>query len=67
MNKEEAREKILTEVQKNSESISILGGFINLNKEMTVEERLYYLLGKNDGIEYAIETFSEVENEDIPF
>ena len=67
MNKEEAREKILTEVQKNSESISILGGFINLNKEMTVEERLYYLLGKNDGIEYAIETISEVENEDIPF
>jgi hypothetical protein len=61
MNKEKAREKILNEVQKNSESISILGGFVNLNKGMTVEERFYYLLGKNDGIEFAIETFSEVE------
>ena len=61
MNKEEAREQILNEVQKNSESISILGYFVNPNKEMTVKERFYYLLGKNDGIEYAIETFSEVE------
>ena len=61
MNKEEAREKILTEVQKNSKIISILNIYGNSDRGMTVEERLFYLLGKNDGIEFTIETFSEVE------
>lgn len=61
MNKEEAREKILTEVQKNSKIISILNIYGNSDRGMTVEERMYYSIGKNDGIEFAIETFSEVE------
>ena len=61
MNKEEAREQILNEVQKNSGIISMLNIYGNTDRGMTVEERLYYLLGKNDGIEFAIETFSEVE------